>query len=383
MLKNNNINNIKNIKKYNVNNILLIGGTGYLGAHIINSFLTNETGNIYCLVRQKNNVIPIERLKNTLTFYFGDNFYQKYENRICIIEGDITKVDLGLSKNNIDIISKNVSTIINSGAIVKHFGQKDLFEKINVYGSKHVVDFCKSLNKRLLHISTISVSGNGEKENSIQEEPDNINNKIIYNETKFKAERIILEAILHDNLDAQILRIGNIVNRYSDGVFQRNTSENAFAQRIKSFIKLGYFPNYSLEHAIELTPVDLCADAIIKILQYNSCCTVFHVYNPKLMSLKLFYDTLKDLKFNMKPVSTDEMTRIINKTLEDPTKKDILSGIIQDLDSNRKLIYTSNIKLDCEFTTKYLEKIGFKWKPIDKKYINKYINYFKKIKFLE
>lgn len=101
------------------------------------------------------------------------------------------------------------------------------------------------------------------------------------------------------------------------------------------------------------------------------------------MSLKLFYDTLKDLKFNMKPVSTDEMTRIINKTLEDPTKKDILSGIIQDLDSNRKLIYTSNIKLDCEFTTKYLEKIGFKWKPIDKKYINKYINYFKKIKFLE
>lgn len=398
LLKNNNINNIKNIKKYNVNNILLIGGTGYLGAHIINSFLTNETGNIYCLVRQKNNVIPIERLKNTLTFYFGDNFYQKYENRICIIEGDITKVDLGLSKNNIDIISKNVSTIINSGAIVKHFGQKDLFEKINVYGSKHVVDFCKSLNKRLLHISTISVSGNGEKENSIQEEPDNINNKIIYNETnlfanqnlngiytttKFKAERIILEAILHDNLDAQILRIGNIVNRYSDGVFQRNTSENAFAQRIKSFIKLGYFPNYSLEHAIELTPVDLCADAIIKILQYNSCCTVFHVYNPKLMSLKLFYDTLKDLKFNMKPVSTDEMTRIINKTLEDPTKKDILSGIIQDLDSNRKLIYTSNIKLDCEFTTKYLEKIGFKWKPIDKKYINKYINYFKKIKFLE
>ena len=92
MLKNNNINNIKNIKKYNVNNILLIGGTGYLGAHIINSFLTNETGNIYCLVRQKNNVIPIERLKNTLTFYFGDNFYQKYENRICIIEGDIPKL---------------------------------------------------------------------------------------------------------------------------------------------------------------------------------------------------------------------------------------------------------------------------------------------------
>ena len=78
-----------------------------------------------------------------------------------------------------------------------------------------------------------------------------------------------------NGLDAQILRIGNIVNRYSDGKFQINTSENAFAQRIKSFIEIGHSPEYALYHAIDLTPVDLCAEAIIKILNYNSCCTVF------------------------------------------------------------------------------------------------------------
>ena len=66
------------------------------------------------------------------------------------------------------------------------------------------------LNKRLLHISTISISGNGEKENTIEENhEEDINSKIvfsvskiymlvkilngIYTKTKFEAEKIILE----------------------------------------------------------------------------------------------------------------------------------------------------------------------------------------------
>ena len=44
-------------------------------------------------------------------------------------------------------------------------------------------------------------------------------------------------------------------------------TENAFAKRLKSFIEIGAFPEYLVQHAIELGPVDLCADATIKILQ--------------------------------------------------------------------------------------------------------------------
>ena len=91
ILAKNNVSNINSIKKFDVNNILLIGGTGYLGAHLIYEFLTKETGDIYCLVRTKNNVIPSERLKNTLNFYFGNNFYEENINRIHIVEGDIVK----------------------------------------------------------------------------------------------------------------------------------------------------------------------------------------------------------------------------------------------------------------------------------------------------
>ncbi len=88
--------------------------------------------------------------------------------------------------------------------------------------------------------------------------------KGIYSTTKYKAEISVLEAI-EDELDAQIVRIGNITNRYSDGMFQKNIKDNAFVRRLKSFIEIGAFPQKKLlKHALEFTPVDLCADAIIK-----------------------------------------------------------------------------------------------------------------------
>ena len=155
---------------------------------------------------------------------------------------------------------------------------------------------------------------------------------------------IVLRAI-EEGLDAQILRMGNITNRYSDGVFQQNVEENAFAKRLKSFIELGIFPEYLLEHAIELGPVDVSAEAVIKILDYNSDCNVFHIYNPKLLPIKLLINTLHELGININGVDNETMTKKLTEILNDDFKKEILSGIIHDIDSKKQLIYTSNIRI--------------------------------------
>ena len=101
------------------------------------------------------------------------------------------------------------------------------------------------------------------------------------------------------------------------------------------------------------------------------------------MSIMLFYETLRDLGYDISPVSDDLMSNIITDFLENPEKKDSISGIIQDLDSNKHLLYTSNIKLESNFTELYLKELGFEWKTIDKNFMMKYINYFRKIKFLD
>ena len=109
--------------------------------------------------------------------------------------------------------------------------------------------------------------------------------------------------------------MGNITNRYSDGVFQQNVEENAFAKRLKSFIELGMFPKYLLDHAIELGPVDLCAEAVIKILEYDSNCNVLHIYNSKLLPIKLLVNTMKELGINIEAVDDETMSRKLKEFL--------------------------------------------------------------------
>lgn len=394
LLQKNNVNSLKSIRNFNVKNILVIGTTGYLGIHLIYDFLTKHKGNVYCLVRPKNRIEPEQRLEDIFTFYFGKKNFYKYKKRMIIVKGDITMKNIGISEEHIKIIKNNVNTVINSGALVKHYGESKMFEDINVSGTQNVVNFCIDNKLRLLHISTVSVSGNGERIYDFDENNKNnkifseqnlyINQKIssIYTYTKFKAESIVLNGIL-SGLDATILRVGNITNRYSDGVFQRNYKDNAFAQRIKSFIEIGAFPEYFLEHKIDLTPVDLCAEAIITILYYKSDFNILHIYNNNLLSIELFFNVLQSLNIKLVPVSNQLMTDIITGILEDDNRKDSISGIIYDLDKNKNLIYTSNISLDSTVSNKYLSKIGFNWKKNNKNYIKRCLYYFDKINFIK
>jgi len=395
LLKANSIDNLDKIEKYNFRNALIIGSTGYLGAHILHSFLIHESGTAYCLIRPKSNMSPEDRIISYLNFYFGEDFYNNYKDRIKVVAGDLVKENLGLSKSDYNEVVSNVDVVINSGAIVKHFGLKKEFEDINGKGTQYIVDLCKKNNKRLIHASTISISGFGEKE-ELTTTPEEEGSKLftehdlyvgqsikgIYSTTKYKAEISVLEAI-EDGLDAQIVRIGNITNRYSDGMFQKNIKDNAFVRRLKSFIEIGAFPKETLKHALEFTPVDLCADAIIKILEYSSPCNVFHIYNPNLLPAPLLYNTLLDRGFEIIPVTDELMSYIITGILEDNKKKDTISGIIPDIDKNKKFTYTSKVRLDCDFTNKFLNKVGFNWVSYDSLYINKCFDYFKKVHFIE
>ena len=288
------------------------------------------------------------------------------ENRIKVIEGDIVKNStFGISNENLKEIVQNINVIINSAALVKHYGRQKDFEDINVKGTKNIIEFCKKYGKKLLHISTGSVSGNDKKEESeykkIFTENDlyigqDFNN--IYVITKFEAEIAILEAI-YDGLDAQILRLGNITNRYVDGVFQQNVEDNGFAKRLKSFIEIGAFPEYFLKHEVEVTPVDLAANAIVKILNHSSDCNMFHIINTQQMSITELVRTMQEMGINIIPVSNILMNDIINGIITNNDRKNTVSGIIQDLTKDKKIIYTSAVKIKSDFTENYLKNCRF------------------------
>ena len=380
------------------NNVLLLGSNGFVGMHIINSFIKNDTGKIYCVMRDKNNKSALERFTTILHFYFGESLDKYINDRIFIIKGNISKPNLGMSDSSFEKIINNISIIINAAANVKHYGNYDKFKNINIDSSINIIEICKKYSKRLLHLSTLSVSGNMILDGTISLKDVDKSKKVffaennlfinqsldnVYTRSKFEAEKIILDNIA-EGLDAKILRLGNITSRFCDGVFQINPDENAFANRFKSIILLGAISKSLLEQEVEFTPVDLCVDSIIKIMQNNSKRTsVFHLYNFNHIKINSILKILKSLGINIKVYSDDEFSDIIKNNISNTTLKKKVNGIINDLTPDKKLKYSSNVKVKSSFSIDYLSKCKFKWKKINKNYIEKYFNYLKNINYFE
>lgn len=369
-------------KKIKVKNILLTGATGFLGSHILDEFMKNETGKIYCIVREKNDKDCTQRLREILNFYFGDKYDDEIGNRIIPITADIT--DYEKLKDGINNIINDINLVVNSAACVKHHGDTNFFKKINVDSAYAIAKLCYEKKLKLIHISTVSVSGNAFETSNYNLKNSkgftfdetcfykNQNLENVYVCTKFKAEQIVLDYMLK-GLQANIVRIGNLTNRYSDLKFQYNAKDNAFANRIKTLISLKIFPENNKDMYLEFTPVDVTAEAIIKIMQYfNVKHNMFHLYDNKHVYIKRFFEILKKENIEIKIVTQEEFAKKITQVAHS-SKRDILAGIINDLGKNNELNYLSNIKIKCDYTISYLKKIGFEWPEIEDKYIIKYI----------
>ena len=394
LLKNNKLRLNYKIAHSKNNNVLLFGSNGFVGMHIINSFIKNDSGNIYCVMRDKNNNSSLDRFINTLHFYFGNALDSYINKRIFIIKGNITKENFDMSKNNFENIVNNTSIVINAAANVKHYGNFDKFKNINIDSTINVINYCKKYNKRLLHLSTLSISGNMFLDGSIPLKDINKSEKIyfaennlfinqsldnVYTRSKFEAEKIILDNIA-DGLDAKILRLGNITSRFCDGVFQINPEDNAFVNRFKSIMELKVIPKSLLEQEVEFTPVDLCSEAIVKIMQYNSkIISVVHVYDSNHIKISKILKILNELNIKINTCSDEEFANLVTSS----NSKSKITGIVNDLTPDKKLKYSSNIKVKSNLSIDYLAKCNFRWKKINKTYIEKYFKYLININFLE
>lgn len=392
LLKNNKLRLNYKITHSKNNNILLFGSNGFVGMHIINSFIKNDSGNIYCVMRDKNNNSALDRFINTLHFYFGNTLDAYINKRIFIIKGNITKENFDMSKNNFENIANNTSIVINAAANVKHYGNFDKFKNINIDSTINVINYCKKYNKRLLHLSTLSISGNMFLDGPMPLKDINKSEKIyfaennlfinqsldnVYTRSKFEAEKIILDNIA-DGLDAKILRLGNITSRFCDGVFQINPEDNAFVSRFKSIVELKVLPKSLLEQEVEFTPVDLCSEAIVKIMQYNSkIISVVHVYDSNHIKTSKILKILNELNIKINTCSDEEFANLVTSS----NSKSKITGIVNDLTPDKKLKYSSNIKVKSNLSIDYLAKCNFRWKKINKTYIEKYFKYLININF--
>ncbi|MBR6514641.1 MAG: AMP-binding protein [Clostridia bacterium] len=337
--------------------VLLTGATGFLGAHILRELLKREM-HVVCLVRDK------EKLKNTLKYYFPkEHVYFRYKVRI----GDICDPMLGLSDDEYNQLVNRVDMVIHTAANVNHTGKYEVFERTNVLGTQHVIDFCMRSGAVLQHTSTASVHGSGTVK---QMNPDarfdefslDIGQKHIQNvyiHSKYKAEERVLIA-REQGLKANIFRIGNLTWRMSDGRFQKNPQNNGFLGRFRGLLKIGKYTKELSEYPIDFTPVDECADAYVRLSLYNRVNNIYNLYHPQLFTV----DTIRKKFFlRIKKVPHEVFEKDVKKSIDD---KDVaILSFYNSIASASKNIPVSN-----EFTVKVLKKLGFKWSKIGLRYLS-------------
>jgi thioester reductase-like protein len=391
MVKNFNRDTNPKITKNKIN-VFLTGASGFLGSHILAELLDSpeQIKTVYCAMREKNHLDVYSRLSNKMHFYFGDKYDEKIKKYVKIVTWEMTEPNLGLSEDEYKKLQKDIDIVIHCAANVKHYGNYSDFERININGTKNIIDFCIPGNIHLHYISTMTVSGNyllKQNKDLAFDEYSFYNNqnfdKNVYSKSKLICEAKIIENI-NNGLNTTIYRVGDLTGRYTDGVFQENISENSIYLRLKSIAEIGYISNTILKNDLEFSPVDSAAKAIKTIIWSDiNKNRIFNIYNPNMISTVKLLDAINKFNYSVKPIDKDVFSNVIMELSKDEKNQSKLLGIINDFTEDKDLIYNYTIKQNNDITCDYLKNLGFEWPIIDEAYLDRIITYMKKVNFIK
>ncbi len=281
-----------------------------------------------------------------------------------------------------------IDTIFNCAANVKHFSSGTDIEDINLGGVINGLKFAKVKNAKYVQVSTYSVAGesinNFPPADYLFNEQDlflgqSIDNQYI--QSKFLAERAVLEAAVEDDLTVKIMRVGNLMARSDDGEFQINFNSNGFVNQLKAFVTIGKIPYSKLSAVDELSHIDVTAKSIVELSKTPKECVVFHPYQHHTICFGDIIDIIEPLGLNIDPVEAEEYDKCLNDVLNDVIRQEGISGLLTSIGSGiTKKVW---IGAENEYTIQTLYRLGVKWPIISQEYIYKFIEYLNDLAFFD
>lgn len=375
LLGNNNLDVFRKGERQPIGDVLLTGATGYMGMHILNELLTDYDGHIFCPLRCKEGEDPMHRLKTLFFYYFGrTEAFRRMDERVTVFAAEVTQPD---ALNGIDCRGL---TVVNCVANVKHFSAGNDIELVNIESVRHLITFCLRTNSRLIHISTISIAGlsvDGVPGPDVKlTEQDlwlgqNIDeNKYVY--SKYKAEELVLDAIVRHGLDAKIMRVGNLSARQKDGEFQINFNTNNFLALLRAYVVIGMVPYDALNQVFEFSPIDEVAQAIMLLATTPKECTVFHPYNIHRQYLADILNGFAAAGITLRYVEKEEFQEALERMMENPDLVTLLRPLMAyNLSSTHQMRW---IEADNDYTIQVLYRFGFQWSITARNYVHRFVD---------
>lgn len=361
-------------ERQSVGNVFLTGATGFLGVHILHDLLINTGATVTCVVRSSKYFDASSRLRTLLFYYFGETFEELWNSRIFVVEGDLTEKATLASLD-----AGTIDTVINCAASVKHFAPGNEIERANVDTVRNLVEWCSAHNRRLVHVSTVSVAGEADvkvaSERVLNEQTLDLGQSLAnqYVKSKYDAEKIILGAVRDAGLNAKIMRVGNISPRESDGEFQANFQSNAFMGQLRAYLALGCIPYEHLDAPCEFSPVDQLAHSILELATTPAPNVVFHPLNNHHVPMADVIGVMnRILPKAIECVEPDVFQERLNGMMAGESEKvTLLQPLVAYQSADGK---TTFVGCSTGFTNGMLFRLGFRWSPTSTDYIRNFIS---------
>ena len=256
-----------------MNNILVIGGSGLVGGRLI-ELLTADVNNISATYFS-NKIVH----KKCKTFQLDIMDSHKVDKVIKMIQPDI--VINAAAKRNTRYCEQN----------------PDEAYKVNVVGTKNIVNACKTINAKLVFFSSDQVFDGTKGKYS---EEDELNPLNTYGKQKVMAEKII-----KDNLDNWLIIRASHIYAWSPG------SDN-FISWVLEELQKGQKIQIVYDQYITPLHVEHFVDILIKLLE-NDKRGIYHVGEGECLSKYEFVKRVKEtFRFDesiIKPISSEALNQ--------------------------------------------------------------------------
>ena len=285
--------------------IAIIGGTGFIGKHLVGYFIKNNLNDISLLTRNKN--------------------LKSFDKCVTLIEGNLN------SRNSLDTLTNNKNIVINLAYL-----NSDLQTNINAI--EILVESCiKSGVSKLIHFSTAIVAGRVKDKIINEETACNPFNE--YEQTKLAIENKLL-SLTKNKLELIILRPTAVFGQGGLNLV-KTIKSNLNQPRIFSSFQL-FLNSYRLMHLVSV-------DYVVEAVNYL-------ITTEENLSEEIFILSMDDQKNNNYFYIANRIALISNNKMF-PKRFFPFSRIL--LEFLLRLLGRSQIKPDQIYSNQKIKKYGF------------------------